>query len=211
MRSPRRTAQTASALMVGLALVSAIAVFGASLSRSATSSVDNAIVADLIVTNTNNSGSGQFSNSVAQTAAAVPGVSTTTTVYADQFEFRDSLESLTAVSTPNLSDTVIFQMTSGSPARSPRATCSSTPPRPTAITSRSATPPRRGSRSTGTTPMRIGGIYQPNALIGHYLVGAAYFLSHFENPLPVAVLLRTNGSASSAERGHSRARWATPT
>ena len=33
MRSPRRTAQTASALMVGLALVSAIAVFGASLSK----------------------------------------------------------------------------------------------------------------------------------------------------------------------------------
>ncbi len=49
MRSPRRTAQTASALMVGLALVSAIAVFGASLSRSATSSVDNAISADLII------------------------------------------------------------------------------------------------------------------------------------------------------------------
>ena len=53
MRSPRRTAQTASALMVGLALVSAIAVFGASLSRSATSSVDNAISADLIVSSTN--------------------------------------------------------------------------------------------------------------------------------------------------------------
>ena len=35
MRSPRRTAQTASALMVGLALVAAISVFGASLSRSA--------------------------------------------------------------------------------------------------------------------------------------------------------------------------------
>ena len=33
MRSPRRTAQTASALMVGLALVSAMAVFGASLSE----------------------------------------------------------------------------------------------------------------------------------------------------------------------------------
>ena len=50
MRSPRRTAQTASALMVGLALVSAIAVFGASLSKSATSSVDQAISADYIVT-----------------------------------------------------------------------------------------------------------------------------------------------------------------
>ena len=51
MRSPRRTAQTSSALMVGLALVSTIAVFGASLSKSATSSVDNAISADYIITN----------------------------------------------------------------------------------------------------------------------------------------------------------------
>ena len=73
MRSPRRTAQTASALMVGLALVSAIAVFGASLSRSATSSVDNAISADLIVTTPNNA-QGGFSNSVGPTAAKVDGV-----------------------------------------------------------------------------------------------------------------------------------------
>ncbi len=114
MRSPRRTAQTASALMVGLALVSAIAVFGASLSRSATSSVDNAIAADLIVTNTNNNGTGQFSNAVATTTATVPGVSATTTVYADQFEFRGALQTLTAVSTPNLGDTVTFRMDAGS-------------------------------------------------------------------------------------------------
>jgi putative ABC transport system permease protein len=46
MRSPRRTAQTASALMVGLALVAAMSVFGASVSRSATSSADEAISAE---------------------------------------------------------------------------------------------------------------------------------------------------------------------
>ena len=78
MRSPRRTAQTASALMVGLALVAAMSVFGASLSRSATSSADQAISADLIVTPT---GSGQLSDSTAATASAVPGVTAATTVY----------------------------------------------------------------------------------------------------------------------------------
>jgi putative ABC transport system permease protein len=95
MRSPRRTAQTSAALMVGLALVSAIAVFGASLSRSATSSVDNAISADLIVTTTSNGGgSGNFSKTVPLQAASVPGVTSSNTVYSDQFEFRGSLESL---------------------------------------------------------------------------------------------------------------------
>ena len=74
MRSPRRTAQTASALMVGLALVSAIAVFGASLSRSATSSVDNAISADLIVSTTSNgTGTAASARPVPQAAAVGPG------------------------------------------------------------------------------------------------------------------------------------------
>ena len=59
MRSPRRTAQTASALMVGLALVSVIAVFGASLSSSATASVQQAIRADIIIT-TSNKAPGRF-------------------------------------------------------------------------------------------------------------------------------------------------------
>ena len=90
MRSPRRTAQTASALMVGLALVAAMSVFGASVSRSATSSADQAISADLIVTAT---GSGELSNSAASLASAVPGVTATSTVYGGQFEFQNTLSS----------------------------------------------------------------------------------------------------------------------
>ena len=70
MRSPRRTAQTASALMVGMALVSAIAVFGASLSESAKSSLDSAINADYIITGP----SSGFSTSVAPRVARIPGV-----------------------------------------------------------------------------------------------------------------------------------------
>ena len=50
---------------------------------------------------------------------------------------------------------------------------------------------------TGSTTMRIGGIFKPNALIGSFLVGDGFFLSHFNNPLPVAVLLRTAGGPGS--------------
>ena len=50
MRSPKRTAQTSAALMIGLALVSTFAVFGASVSQSATASIDEALRADYIVT-----------------------------------------------------------------------------------------------------------------------------------------------------------------
>ena len=115
MRNPRRTAQTASALMIGIALVSAMAVFGASVSRSATSSVDDAISADLIVSGTSN-GSGSFSRSLADAVTRVPGVTASLIAYGGQFEVRQSVENLKGVSTRGLSETVILHMTAGSDA-----------------------------------------------------------------------------------------------
>jgi putative ABC transport system permease protein len=195
MRSPRRTAQTASALMVGLALVSAIAVFGASLSRSATQSIDQALSADIIISNASSNGSGSFSTSVPKLASAVPGVTASSTVYGGQFEVRGDIESLQAISTRHLSDTVILNMSSGS--------SSSLAAGDLLIDTRTAssdhlvvgdTVPVKFAL-TGNGRMRIGGIFQTNSLIGRYLVGENFFLFHFQNPLPNAVLLRTDGGA----------------
>jgi len=47
--------------------------------------------------------------------------------------------------------------------------------------------------------MRVGGIYQANQLIGHYLVGNGFFLQHFQNELPIAVLLKTDGSSATEQ------------
>jgi putative ABC transport system permease protein len=191
MRSPRRTAQTASALMVGLALVAAIAVFGASVSRSATSSADQAISADLIVTAT---GSGSVSTSAASLATAVPGVTASSNVYNGQFEFGSTLSTLTAVSTQNLASTVILQMTSGTSAalNSGELLIDAT----TAQNKHLAVGDTVASRFalTGPATLRIGGIYQTNALIGSYLVSSAFFSSHFPAQSPGALLLRTDGS-----------------
>ena len=54
--------------------------------------------------------------------------------------------------------------------------------------------------ATGPTTVRIGGIYQANALIGSYLVSNDYFRTHFINEQPVAVLLRTNGASGVDDR-----------
>ena len=48
--------------------------------------------------------------------------------------------------------------------------------------------------ATGPTAVVIGGAYQANALIGSYLVSNHYFLAHFQNEQPGAVLLRTTGA-----------------
>jgi putative ABC transport system permease protein len=192
MRSPRRTAQTASALMVGLALVAAMSVFGASVSRSATSSADQAISADLIVSAT---GSGELSNSAASLASAVPGVTASSDVYQGQFEFQNALSQLTAVSTNNLADTVILRMTSGSSATLAQGELliDSTTAQNKHLTVGDTVPTRFAL--TGPATLRIGGIFQTNALIGSYLVSSAFFLSHYTPRPPGALLLRTNGSS----------------
>jgi putative ABC transport system permease protein len=193
MRSPRRTAQTAAALMVGLALVAAMSVFGASVSRSATSSVDQAVNADLIVTAT---GSGQVSNSAVSIASAVPGVTANSSVYQGQFEFRNALSQLTAVSTDNLAATVNLRMTSGTSAALAQneLLIDST----TAQNKHLAVGDTVAARFalTGPTTLRIGGIYQANSLIGSYLVSSAFFLSHYPAQPPGALLLSTNGSTA---------------
>jgi putative ABC transport system permease protein len=113
MRSPRRTAQTSAALMVGLALVATVAVFGASLSRSATSSIDEAINAQYIITSSSVGSNANFSDAVGTAVAHVSGTKTVSTVYAGTFEFKGSVSQLAAVSADHLGDTVILRVVSG--------------------------------------------------------------------------------------------------
>ena len=191
MRNPRRTAQTSAALMIGLALVATITVLGASLSQSAGNSVDSAISADYLV-----SGSGGFSRSVVPAVSRLPGVATATVVYQGQFEFRRGLSSLVAASPANLSRTVKLHVTDGRGAAAMAAGELLTD-----TTTANADGLHVGSivpvtfAQTGSTTMRIGGIFQPNPLLGSFVVGDPFFLSHFENPLPTGVLLSTGPGA----------------
>jgi putative ABC transport system permease protein len=195
MRSPRRTAQTAAALMVGLAMVSAIAVFGASASRSVTSNLDRAVSADLIVSSTTSSGG--LSTLVPAVVAAAPGVTRTNTIYRGQSEIDGTVAALTGTSTRDLAATVTLQMTSGntgSLAAGELLVDSTT------ATSHhwhvgEAVPVRFAQ--TGPGVIRIGGIYQANLLVGSYVVSDQYFLAHFgSNWNPGALLVDTNGTGA---------------
>jgi putative ABC transport system permease protein len=194
MRSPRRTAQTASALMVGLALVSAMSVFGASLTKTTTSSVDDAVRADLLVTNSSGSGSGNFSAAIPKLVAAVPGVTSSATVYGGQFEFRQSVGNLFALSTESLTQNIVLRMKSGSLAAldSSEMLIDTTTAKNDHLVVGDTVPVKFAL--TGAATMRIGGIFHPNALIPDYLVSEQFFLAHFQTPLPGGVLLKTDGS-----------------
>ncbi len=77
MRNPRRTAATASALMIGLGLVVFVAVFGASAKASTTAVLERTLKADFILISPTLTG---FSTSAAEDARAVPGVDTVSQV-----------------------------------------------------------------------------------------------------------------------------------
>ena len=72
VRNPGRTASTAAALMIGLALVSFVAIFAAGLSGSITAAFDKTIKADLILTNTD--GFSDISAGVTGAVADLDGV-----------------------------------------------------------------------------------------------------------------------------------------
>ena len=186
IRNPRRTAQSAAALMIGLSLVSTVAVLGASLSSSARNSVDSAVSADYIV-----SGQGGFSKSVVGDITRLPGVRTATVVYQGRFEVRGSLSTLTAASTGDLSRTVTLHVVdgSGAPAMAAGELLVDTNTARTDHLHVGSTVPVKFAQ-TGSSAMRIGGIFKSNPVLGSYLTGERFFLSHFDNPLPIAVLLR---------------------
>lgn len=76
-RAPRRTASSASALMIGVALVSSTAVFASSLRTSLVATLGSAIAADVIVTDASFQG---LPTAVSATLAEVPEIGAVTPV-----------------------------------------------------------------------------------------------------------------------------------
>lgn len=83
-RNPRRTAVTAAALMIGLALVSAVSVLGASLKASVEEVIEGSLGADVIVTNTafaEPSGQTGFDPAVLDRVRGIDGVQDTVAIH----------------------------------------------------------------------------------------------------------------------------------
>ncbi len=201
MRNPRRLAQTASALTVGLALVSTFSVFGASISQSATASIKDAILADYIITGSSSaSAASGISTSVRADVARIRGVTSVSTVEGGQFQIERSVRTIAAISPADLSRTVRLRITSGSGVTA-LAGGEMLIDTTTANKAHLAVGESIGVvfAETGATSIRIGGTYKPNSVVGSYVVSDAYFGSHFaKNPLPVAVLVNATRGADAA-------------
>jgi putative ABC transport system permease protein len=109
-RNPARTASTASALMIGLALVTFVAIFGQGIFKSFEDAVDELFIADYAITSTNTFT--PIDASVGKSLVGKPGVSDVTPIRAGSAHFLGGDHNLTAVQ-PNLSTGVRIDWKAG--------------------------------------------------------------------------------------------------
>ncbi len=110
-RQPRRTAATASALMIGLALVSALTIFATSAKSSITVIIDSVVGADFLVTNQTQR---PFGEEVALAVAGVPGVGIVSPVKLVPSLVQEEPSALVGVDPATFGDVVNLEFTSGS-------------------------------------------------------------------------------------------------
>ncbi|WP_040496046.1 ABC transporter permease [Ilumatobacter nonamiensis] len=117
-RAPRRTSSSAAALMIGVALVSAAAVFASSLRVSISAALERSVSADYIVQGSGGAGGGPgdggFPPVVVETLAELPEIETATPFRVVTAQVDDDSKVLTAVDPQASAQLVDFDNIEGS-------------------------------------------------------------------------------------------------
>jgi putative ABC transport system permease protein len=188
MRSPRRTASTAAALMIGVALIAAVAVIAASFKASGESAIAGSVNAQLLVTDTTSQAG--FSNTDAAPLRADPRLADVTEVRANSIVAASASQSLLGIDPSAINHTVAFDMVNGdagSVADAQNVLVDDTTANArgwttgTVLTVQFPYAPK-------TTTKRIGGVYRGNALISGFVVSLATYTANFPTQRDVAIL-----------------------
>jgi putative ABC transport system permease protein len=113
-RNPSRTAVTAAALMIGLALVTFVTVFAAGLKSSVAQVVDENFAGGLVIQNSD--GFSPIPNGTATAARKVPGVELVATIRSAQAKLLDGGGARVTAPSPDIGETVKVEWKKGGPA-----------------------------------------------------------------------------------------------
>ncbi|MCW2776778.1 MAG: putative transport system integral rane protein [Frankiales bacterium] len=193
MRNPRRTAATAAALMIGMALVTAVGVVGASAKASVEKIVQDAVAADVVV---QTSGFQGLPAAVAEVVAKAPGVATVDHVRADQGRVGGRTVPVTALDDAAVGRSVRLTRVAGRLDLRPgtlllskgEATRRSLAPGDTVAVTLA-----RG----GEQRLTVGGTYEDNQLVGGVLLDASA-AADFATTADAALLVRAAPGTSTA-------------
>ncbi len=169
-RNPRRTALTAAALMIGLALVTCVAVLTDSVRVSTNNAIEGTLKADYIVFA---QGPG-FNTQAAQALAQDSALTDVTEVRTTSVLIGGSSQNIFAIDPASLGSVLSLTMISGDPS-----VIASTNTALLDSTEAAASGVHQGQTVTFAFPqgaavrMRVGGIYTANALVSGYIVSLA--------------------------------------
>ena len=110
MRNPRRTASTASALMIGLGLVAMVAILASSLKASFNAALEETLKADLTLTTTTFT---PFSPEVADLVRAVPEVEAVSEVRQSGFRFDGRSAFMSGVDPQTIDEVALVELDAG--------------------------------------------------------------------------------------------------
>ena len=208
VRNPRRTAATASALMIGIGLIGVVAILGASMKASATSAVERAMRADFVVSTHQVPGAPNGVPPVAaQRLRQSPAVAAVSEVRSGQWGLRGRGQTLVAVDPATVDD--LFRLDAGS-AAAVRALDDG------GVLVRDSVAARHGWRPgdlvpmtfarTGTRHQRLAATYSSTTVRGDYVISLGAFEANYTDQLDMEVDVRlVPGMSETAGRAAVRA------
>jgi putative ABC transport system permease protein len=197
VRNPRRTASTASALMIGLALVAMVSVLGSSIKASTTDVLNRTLKADYLV-----SGSGgfqPFSQDVADSLRKTGAFSAVAQFRNGVVGINGNATDIGAVDPTQIEAVADFPMTSGSLSgvAEDGMLVYATTAKDNGWQLGSVV--KMQFARTGTKDMHVAGIYSDNTLFGNYLITLDAYDANFTQQLDQFVLAKTSEGVSQAQ------------
>ncbi len=196
MRDPARTASTSAALMIGLALVTFVAVLSASIKVSLARTFDRSFAADYVVTGRSFDG---FNGELASELRRIPALDEVVSIASGQWRLDAKITDLTATQVPTFARLFKLDVASGSlPAGDggglmvEQDTAKSHHWRAGDIV------PMEFAR-TGVQPIRIDGIYKRTDFAGKYLLDIGDFERNYLSRQVQAVVVKAAPGVSAAE------------
>jgi putative ABC transport system permease protein len=187
MRNPRRTASTAAALMIGLALVAFVSILAASIKASATQVLDKSVAADYILTTQNFQ---PISTQVVTRLQDRPEVSEVTGVRMGSFKLNGAVKGLSGVDPQAYDQVVRTETTAGSLADLAQG----------GVAVKDTVAEDQGWKLGDDVPMEfprngvqqepIRAIYKDNNLNGDYLIGLGEYAKGYTDQQDQLVLVK---------------------
>jgi putative ABC transport system permease protein len=191
-RNPRRTAATASALMVGLALVAAIATLGSSATASFNDAFNKSIKATYVLVP---SGMGTISPAAEPVVRTVPGVTASSAIRTAQWHLGRTGKSVTGIDPVGGPQIVTLNMVTGSVAALARneVLIDNTVAKNDHFKVGEILP--MGFAATGVQRVVIGGTYKTNQFLGNYTVSNEFLGANVTQVQDEAIGVKTTSTS----------------